>query len=286
MAAVISNKVIKLINKDVAVTHVDTLEGNHPIVGDRVIEGDGTSQDAWKNWLGLQDMPRFDIAKSFAPHQRVCIFAPHPDDEVLGCGGLLQQLAANGNPILLIHVTNGTQSHPNSHVYSQEKLNIIRPQESVKALEVLSVAHQVMTIALDLTDGNVFAQQDQFHQELSTIIQPNDILITPFMHDGHPDHEATGQVVVSFAKQHHLACYQVLIWAWHWAKPADSRIPWHCAKRVDLTTEQLQRKIKAIACFESQITADDSTGNPPILSAQTIARISQPWEVYLYESHL
>ena len=286
MATIISNEAIKLINKDVAVTHVDTLKGDHPIVGDRVIEGDGTSQDAWRNWSGLQDMPRFDIAKSFAPHQRVCIFAPHPDDEVLGCGGLLQQLAANGNPIVLIHVTNGTQSHPNSHVYSQEKLNIIRPQESIKALEVLSVAHQVMTIALDLTDGNVFAQQDQFHQKLSTIIQPNDILITPFMHDGHPDHEATGLVVASFAKQHHLACYQVLIWAWHWAKPADSRIPWHCAMRVDLTTEQLQRKIEAIACFESQITADDSTGNPPILSAQTIARISQPWEVYLYESHL
>ena len=286
MATIISNKAVEPATKDNAATHVAFPEGNHPIVGDRVIEGDGTSQDAWKNWSGLQDMPRFDIAKSFAPHQRVCIFAPHPDDEVLGCGGLLQQLAANGNPIVLIHVTNGTQSHPNSHVYSQEKLNIIRPQESVKALEVLSVAHQVMTIALDLTDGNVFAQQDQFHQKLSTIIQPNDILITPFMHDGHPDHEATGQVVVSFAKQHHLACYQVLIWAWHWAKPADSRIPWHCAMRVDLTAEQLQRKIEAITCFESQITADDSTGNPPILSAQTIARISQPWEVYLYESHL
>ena len=286
MATVISNKAVEPATKDNAATHVAFPEGNHPIVGDRVIEGDGTSQDAWKNWSGLQDMPRFDIAKSFAPHQRVCIFAPHPDDEVLGCGGLLQQLAANGNPIVLIHVTNGTQSHPNSHVYSQEKLNIIRPQESIRALEVLSVAHQVMTIALDLTDGNVFAQQDQFHQKLSTIIKPNDILITPFMHDGHPDHEATGQVVVSFAKQHHLVCYQVLIWAWHWAKPADSRIPWHCAKRVDLTTEQLQRKIKAIACFESQITADDSTDNPPILSAQTIARISQPWEVYLYESHL
>ena len=286
MATIISNKAVEPATKDNAATHVAFPKGNHPIVGDRVIEGDGTSQDAWKNWSGLQDMPRFDIAKSFAPHQRVCIFAPHPDDEVLGCGGLLQQLAANGNPIVLIHVTNGTQSHPNSHVYSQEKLNIIRPQESIRALEVLSVAHQVMTIALDLTDGNVFAQQDQFHQKLSTIIKPNDILITPFMHDGHPDHEATGQVVVSFAKQHHLACYQVLIWAWHWAKPADSRIPWHCAMRVDLTTEQLQRKIEAIACFESQITADDSTGNPPILSAQTIARVSQPWEVYLYESHL
>ena len=289
MANLISDEAIRIINKDDAITHVATFEsyeGNHPIVGNRVIEGDGTSQEAWKNWSGLQGLPRFDMAKSFAPHQRVCIFAPHPDDEILGCGGLLQQLAENGNPIVLIHVTNGTQSHPNSTIYTQEKLNIIRLQESSKALEVLGIAHQVTTIALNLTDGNVFSQQDQFHQKLSTIIQPDDILITTFMRDGHPDHEATGQVVASFAKQHHLACYQVLIWAWHWAKPADSRIPWHCAMRVDLTAEQLQRKIEAITCFESQITADDSTGNPPILSAQTIARISQPWEVYLYESHL
>ena len=286
MANLISDEAIRIINKDDAVTRASDHEGNHPIVGDRVIEGNGTSQEAWKNWSGLHELPRFDMAKSFAPHQRVCIFAPHPDDEILGCGGLLQQLAENGNSIVLIHVTNGTQSHPNSQVYSQEKLNIIRPQESSKALEVLGIAHQVTTIALNLIDGSVFTQQDQFHQKLSTIIQPDDILITTFIHDGHPDHEATGQVVASFAKQHHLACYQVLIWAWHWAKPADSRIPWHCAMRVDLTAEQLQRKIEAITCFESQVTADDSTGNPPILSAQTIARISQPWEVYLYESYL
>ena len=291
MATIISSKTIKLTVKDDAVTHAATFEGNegneghHPIVGDRVIKGDGTSQEAWKNWSGLQDMPRLEITKSFAPHQRVCIFAPHPDDEIIGCGGLLQQLTANGNPIVLIHVTNGTQSHPNSTIYTQEKLNTIRPQESMKALAVLGVAHQVTTVALNLADGEVFAQQEQFHQKLSTIIQADDILITTFMRDGHPDHEATGQVVASFAKQQHLACYQVLIWAWHWAKPADNRIPWHCAMRVDLTTEQLQRKIEAITCFESQITIDDSTGSPPILSAQAIARISQPWEVYLYESH-
>jgi len=261
-------------------------ENHHPIVADRIIEGDGTSREEWKNWSGLQELPRLDIEKSFAPHQRVCIFSPHPDDEVLGCGGLLQQLAVNGSSIVLIHVTNGTQSHPNSTIYSQEKLNITRPQESIKALAELGVAHRVTTIALNLTDGGVFTQKDEFYRKLITIIQPDDILITTFMHDGHPDHEATGQVVNSFAQHYNLPCYQVLIWAWHWAKPADSRIPWHCAMRVDLTAEQLQRKIQAITCFKSQTTADESTGNPPVLSAQTIARISQPWEVYLYEPHL
>ena len=259
-------------------------EHNHPIVGDRVIEGDGTSQDAWQNWQGLQALPRLNIAKRFLPHQRVCIFSPHPDDEILGCGGMLQQLAKNGNPILLVHVTNGTQSHPDSQIYPPQTLDVIRPQESLAALEVLGITEQVSIISLELSDGDVFAEQDQFNEKLAVIIQPDDILVTPFMRDGHPDHEATGQVVAAFAKQHNLDCYQVLIWAWHWAKPADDRIPWDSAVRLDLSAEQLARKTQAIDCFTSQTTVDESTGNPPILSAQTIARISQLWEVYLYES--
>ncbi|WP_198334652.1 PIG-L deacetylase family protein [Psychrobacter namhaensis] len=274
------------VSTDTVTDYTATSEHNHPIVGDRVIEGDGTSQDAWQNWQGLQDLPRLNIAQNFLPHQRVCVFAPHPDDETLGCGGMLQQLVANGNPIILIHVTNGTQSHPDSQIYPPQKLNVIRPQESLAALKALGIAQQVTTMTLGLTDGDVFAQQAPFNEKLAAIIQPDDILVTPFAHDGHPDHEATGQVVSAFAKQHNLACYQALIWAWHWAKPDDSRIPWHCALRLDLTPEQLQRKTQAIACFKSQITVDESTGNPPILSAQAIARISQLWEVYLYEPHV
>ncbi|MDO5769117.1 MAG: PIG-L family deacetylase, partial [Psychrobacter sp.] len=251
----------------------------HPIVGDRVIEGEGTSEHEWQSWQGLKDLPQLAIPDTIRPHKRVCIFAPHPDDEILGCGGLLQHLAASGNPIVLIHVTNGTQSHPESQIYPPEKLDTIRPQESRAALEVLGIAHQVTVATFELTDGNVFNEQQQFNQKLAAIIQADDILVAPFRHDGHPDHEATGQVVASFAKQHNLSCYQVLIWAWHWAKPADSRIPWHHAVRLDLNANQVQRKAQAINCFKSQITVDESTGNPPILSAQTIARICQPWEV-------
>ncbi|WP_296404698.1 PIG-L family deacetylase [Psychrobacter sp.] len=257
----------------------------HPIVGDRVIEGDGTSTEAWQNWQGLQDLPRLNIGTSFSTNSsklpRVCVFAPHPDDEILGCAGLIQQLTLNGNPILIVHVTNGSQSHPESEIYPPSKLDIIRPNESVEAFKKLGVDQQVTISALNLQDGQVYHQQDLFHQKLTEILEPTDILVTPFIHDGHPDHEATGQVVAAYAKQHNLKCYQVLIWAWHWARPADSRVPWQNALRIDLTAEQQQRKVDAIHCFKSQITMDESTGNPPILSAQTINRISQPWEVYI-----
>ncbi|QOD13548.1 PIG-L family deacetylase [Psychrobacter sp. 28M-43] len=286
MATIELDKYTQLTPKDNSVRPTTLLRHAHPIVGNRIIEGAGTSSDTWQNWTGLQKLPQLNIQTSFGSHQRVCIFAPHPDDEILGCGGLLQQLTDNGNPIVLIHVTNGTQSHPNSKIYSPEQLNIIRPKESVEALKALSVNHQVTTLALDLTDGDVFAQQAHFYQKLASILQPDDILVTTFTHDGHPDHEATGQVVTSFAKQYRLRCYQVLIWAWHWSKPDDSRIPWHHTVRVDLTPEQLEKKIQAIHCFKSQTTKDVSTGNSPILTKQTITRISQPWEVYIYEPYL
>ncbi|WP_083603649.1 PIG-L deacetylase family protein [Psychrobacter sp. C 20.9] len=286
MATIELNKNIQLIFKDNNAKSTTLLRYPHPIVGDRIIEGAGTSSDTWQNWAGLQKLPQLNIQTSFNSHQRVCIFAPHPDDEILGCGGLLQQLVDNGNPIVLIHVTNGTQSHPDSKIYSPEQLNTLRPKESVEALKTLDVSHQVTTLALDLTDGDVFAQQALFCQKLVTILQPNDILVTTFARDGHPDHEATGRVVTSFAKQNRLPCYQVLIWAWHWATPDDSRIPWQYAVRMDLTPEQLEKKIDAIHCFKSQTTEDVSTGNSPILTKQTITRISQPWEVYIYEPYL
>jgi len=280
MATIAPDKTISLIIKKKNVKH---LSPQHPIVGDRVIEGLGTSADTWQNWRGLQALPQLDIQKSFDAKQRICIIAPHPDDEILGCGGLLQQLADNGNAIVLIYVTNGSQSHPHSKIYAPEQLNTLRPKESLDALKVLKIEDQVDTVFLHLTDGSVFSQQTLFYQKLASILLPDDVLVTTFARDGHPDHEATGQVVTAYAKQQHLMCYQVLIWAWHWAEPDDSRIPWQYALRVDLTTEQLHNKIQAIHCFKSQITKDESTGNAPILSAQTIHRMSQPWEVYLYE---
>ncbi|MFO1382436.1 MAG: hypothetical protein U1E92_02360 [Moraxella osloensis] len=86
-----------------------------------------------------------------------------------------------------------------------------------------------------------------------------------------------------FKSRLNLTCYQVLIWAWHWAQPGDSRIPWHKALRFDLSKLQAQRKSYAMRCFSSQIYADPTTGTAPILSDTTLTRLSQPFEVYLHD---
>lgn len=48
------------------------------------------------------------------PNERIVIIAPHPDDEVLACGGLIQQALALGDSVWIVYVTAGDGSWPSA----------------------------------------------------------------------------------------------------------------------------------------------------------------------------
>jgi LmbE family N-acetylglucosaminyl deacetylase len=48
------------------------------------------------------------------PNERIVIIAPHPDDEVLACGGLIQQALALGDSVWVVYVTCGDGSWPSA----------------------------------------------------------------------------------------------------------------------------------------------------------------------------
>lgn len=64
--------------------------------------------------LALSACPR-DAAGEWPPlstlvlkqGDRILVLAPHPDDEVLGCGGILQEAAGRGLPLRVAFLTNG-----------------------------------------------------------------------------------------------------------------------------------------------------------------------------------
>jgi LmbE family N-acetylglucosaminyl deacetylase len=253
----------------------------HPIVEDRIIQGDGTRAADWRNCQILQQLPEFDISRVIPNQARVCLVAPHPDDEILGCGGLMQRLDALGYPVLLFAVTNGTASHPGSARYSPEQLNRIRPAETLHALQQLQLKQHIPRIELDIQDGEVSLQRELLKQRLRSHLQPDDVLLTTFLHDGHPDHEVSAQVTRQLADERQLTFIQVLIWAWHWAVPGDTRIDWTAARQFKLTEEELAAKYRAVQCFKSQIEKDPGTGQAAILPEQVLERILQPWEVYM-----
>ena len=73
-----------------------------------------------------------------------------------------------------------------------------------------------------------------------------------------------------------MYCYPV--WMWHWAFPADPRVPWDRALRVPLPPRAASRKRAAIRCFASQVQ-DRGHGLGPVLSPGMIAHFTRPVEV-------
>ena len=50
-------------------------------------------------------------------NKNILIIAPHPDDEVLGCGGIMAKYASSGNKVYVLIRTRGTPT-----LYSHERI--------------------------------------------------------------------------------------------------------------------------------------------------------------------
>jgi LmbE family N-acetylglucosaminyl deacetylase len=86
----------------------------------------------------MRDLPIHDI-QALTGGSPPMVLAPHPDDEVLGCGGLIiQSLAAGLAPVVVI-VTDGAASHPNSCKFPPAALSDLRAAEAREAVSRLGL---------------------------------------------------------------------------------------------------------------------------------------------------
>lgn len=88
------------------------------------------------------------------PSDRILILAPHPDDEVLGCGGVIQQSRAMGLPVHIVYFTYGDNNEWSFLVYRKrpvllpdavKSMGLIRHDEAVAAAATLGVPASHLT---------------------------------------------------------------------------------------------------------------------------------------------
>ena len=89
---------------------------------------------------------------------RVVVVAAHPDDETLGAGGMLAELAAAGRPADVVVVTDGSASHPGSSTVRPDQLRTQRADELRRALAILSPESHLTL--LGRPDGGVREERD------------------------------------------------------------------------------------------------------------------------------
>ena len=94
--------------------------------------------------VNAQSLPAFDFGEA----QRLLVIAPHPDDETLGTGGIIQEALSRGMQVKVLVFTNGDGQIPAVITLQKEitptgedfiRDGIIRQQESLNALKILGV---------------------------------------------------------------------------------------------------------------------------------------------------
>ena len=246
--------------------------GAHPI------DAPGTDERSWAAWPWLGTLagpgPAGAGLAGLARVRSAVIVAAHPDDEVLGAGGLISMLAASRARLRLVAVTDGERSHAGHG--SAAALARRRIAETGIALRALG-AQGTEVIRLGLPDGGLAAREDKLAKTLAPLVAGFDLCLAPWERDLHPDHEAAGRAARLAASG---VCYSFPVWMWHWASPADPRVPWDRALRVPLAPRTASRKRAAITCFTSQ-TEDRGHGLGPVLSPGMLAHFTRTVEVLL-----
>lgn len=221
--------------------------------------------------------PFVDFETLVPAGHRVVVIAPHPDDEVIGCGGLLAAAAERNNPMALIAVTDGEACYPPSLYCSRQQLASIRRAESMEALHRLGVAPTAVS-RLGLPDGEVHKHTQVLARQLHRLLRPGDIVVTTWRHDGHSDHDTVGRVAAEAADARAAKLIEVPIWAWH--RPASEQLHIRSvhAQRLALTTRWEVRKEYALAAYASQVRPPAPLPRAPALPRQLLASWLRDWE--------
>lgn len=240
----------------------------------------GQSEDQWKANGRHRDLDTLE----WLPARHVIIVAPHPDDEVLGAGGLIQVALTRRLPLKIIAVTDGEGSHPHSHAPMRFDLASVRFLESHVALRRLGWEEPEI-IQLHIPDSRVARHQARLDEALEAVLQPGDLCVAPWRRDGHPDHDACGDAARMASRRVGARSIEYLVWAWHWADPYGSDIPWDHCRRLNLTRRERARKRWATGAFRSQTRPlGPEAADAPVLPAPLMRRFWRTYEVYVDEA--
>jgi LmbE family N-acetylglucosaminyl deacetylase len=212
--------------------------------------------------LGQVHAGEIDPLPPFSAHDRILIFAPHPDDEALATGGLIQRAVAAGARVRVVFATDG-ENNPWPQRVVERRLQV-RPNDRARwgkrrrkeamlaishfglpadAARFLGFADQGVTrFLLSASEIAVAAIADAIVDWMPTL------LVVPSLSDVHPDHSALS-VLIRLALSQMTHEPDVLTFVVH----TRGRISERHRVVLHLSEEEQLVKRQAILCHASQM---------------------------------
>lgn len=211
------------------------------------------------------------IASWHPPARRTVVVSPHPDDEVLATGGLILHQRARDLTVVVVAVTDGERAY---RCEDRSALAAVRRSEQQMALADLGVeASQI--VRLGLPDGAVAGRHDELRRALQAVVAPGDLLVAPWEHDHHADHEACGRAARTVAEEVRCALVGSLVWAPLRRAPPE---PPTALLRLELGPASARARTAALARHFSQLTHPEAH---PVVGDELLQRVRRPEEMFV-----
>lgn len=176
--------------------------------------------------------------------KNILVLSPHPDDDIIGCGGTLHIYHQNGAEVTSVYLTDGRKGNPGG--YKEDELVSIRKEEAKKAAKIIGIDKLIF---LDHRDSELSSNPETAKQ-LSEILEDlkPDAIFLPFLLDNHADHITTNDIFVRSTKAYSdsVICYGYEVWT-----------PMTAPNCIVDITGQLQVKKMAIEQHHSQLVKFD-----------------------------
>lgn len=178
----------------------------------------------------------------------ILIIAPHPDDEVLACSGLIQRMISENINVHIAILSGGERTHrdccgeketiKNRHILTLHALNIIN--FPLKNLHNFS-----------FPDGGIsdtcLIEKEKLYNLLSAL-QPDAVFI-PHPFDRWEDHINAGNLIKSYyTKDDHISIYEYCVWFWYWFRDY-KKVEWEKSYTLKMTSEEQRLKSEAIDAY-------------------------------------
>jgi LmbE family N-acetylglucosaminyl deacetylase len=218
----------------------------------------------------------------------VVVFAPHPDDETLGCGGTIAKETSEGSEVSVVVMTDGRYALKSLGIETDptpEELKEIRKKELRSALKILGVQEE-NTVFFDFEDSSLVNNEKSLEKKVQEVLDrnyPSEVYVTSAK-DLHLDHRVANRIVRNGLSKLGLNVnvYQYII------APRARR-----EKVLDLflnlwkqdmvyvdISDFLQLKKAALKKYKSQIATISSKQVKPVLSSSWVASHLKDREVF------
>ncbi len=179
------------------------------------------------------------------PKGNVLVLAPHPDDEVFGCGGAIMCHVEQGDHVSVLLATDGRAAEPHADAAACQAYIAQRRAESRAAADILGYKE---LLCWDYADREL-PNTESVLRDLLDLIQQRHIqrLYAPSVWEIHPDHVTLADLAVQ-AVQCCGAAVTLLMY--------EIGVALHPNILLALDA-RLARKRQAIACFQSQLRLRD-----------------------------